>query len=179
LLIGIFLFFLPILLIFFFFYLVCWCLMNVVVSIWSIFFFFDFFRFSSIFSLCNITYPGFFHVVTAKNNADLDQSLGVPIVIALEINIQSKPGHKSSIDFFPGINNNAWNWVVWANILFLKCVSCSSICDAKWNIFKCTTVFFTCNFYRWNGDPCWFIFYPWRTTVGWKIYYNILWELII
>jgi len=23
-----------------------------------------------------------------------------------------------------------------------------------------TTLFLACDFYRWNGDPCWFVFYP-------------------
>jgi len=44
-----------------------------------------------------------FMVLLQKNNAELNRFSGVPIVVALEMNIYNNPGHNSSIDFFPGL----------------------------------------------------------------------------
>jgi hypothetical protein len=35
-----------------------------------------------------------------KNSAELNQFSGVPIVVALEMNVYNNPGHNGSIDFF-------------------------------------------------------------------------------
>jgi hypothetical protein len=44
-----------------------------------------------------------FMLLLQKNNAELNRFSGVPIVVALEMNIYNNPGHNSSIDFFPGL----------------------------------------------------------------------------
>jgi hypothetical protein len=44
-----------------------------------------------------------FMLLLQKNSADLNRFCGVPIVVALNMNIYSSPGHNSSIDFFPGL----------------------------------------------------------------------------
>jgi len=44
-----------------------------------------------------------FMLLLQKNSADLNLFCGVPVVVALDMNIYSSPGHNSSIDFFPGL----------------------------------------------------------------------------
>jgi hypothetical protein len=44
-----------------------------------------------------------FMLLLQKNSAELNRFSGVPIVVALEMNIYNNPGHNSSIDFFPGL----------------------------------------------------------------------------
>jgi len=135
--------------------------MRVVVGILSIFSFFLIISVSVPFLVCVILLIlALFMLLLQENSAAFNLFCGVPIVVALDMNIYSSPGHKSSIGFFSWINNNTRNWMVWADILSLKHMSCSSICNAKWNIFICTTRFLACDFYRWNGDPYWFVFYP-------------------
>jgi hypothetical protein len=73
----------------------------VVLGILSIFFFFIF----------SVSVPFLVHVMllilvlfmllVQKNSAELNRFSGVPIVVALEMNIYNNPGHNSSIDFFP------------------------------------------------------------------------------
>jgi hypothetical protein len=44
-----------------------------------------------------------FILLLQKNSAELNWFSGVPIVVALEMNIYYNPGHNSSIVFFSGL----------------------------------------------------------------------------
>jgi hypothetical protein len=102
--IGVFLFFLPILLSSVFCCLIFYFYMSVVVGILSIYSFFLIFSVSVPFLVCVILLIlALFTLLLQKNSADLNLFRGVPIVVALDMNIYSSPGHKSSIVFFPGL----------------------------------------------------------------------------
>jgi hypothetical protein len=42
-----------------------------------------------------------FMLLLQKNSADLNRFCGIPIVVALDMNMYSSPGHKSSIQSTP------------------------------------------------------------------------------
>ena len=120
-----------------------------------------------------------FMLLLQKNIANLKRFWGVPIVVALEINIYNSPGHKSSIDFFPGFTTI--RGIVWFGPTFCPWNVCPVLAYAILSgiylyVQQC---FFTWYLYRWNRHPCWIFFYPYWSTISRKVNYDILWEFVI